>query len=331
MSTPKNKYHLEQVSNGCKAEFETFKNEQDKLHYFHFNDEDGQALLYSQGYKEARSRQNAIQSLEKNIHQVEQRRDGAQHYFVIRSANKQEFARSRNFDAIDVMTQAIQQMQQMITAGATIGAASGTQQKTPAPPVQKPSNKTASKEAHQPARYRFSLELQRRGENDAFTGRIEYPVTGEEAIFKSIDLAAIQAFITRFAKPAPAKAAPSAVLPKAEYLNLIALQNGETIEDNNLQSEAALELRMNVANQGVALSANTMTFLAKVHARSLESGSRTMIGQRQGFVSETGDIAVPALLSSLSPGSYRLVTDVDLHVESRIRHLEGSRLVHITG
>lgn len=95
-----NVYNFAQVSTSGAAGFESFRNREEKLHYFHFNDEDGEAVLYSQGYSTAKSRDNGIHSVIKNSG-IESRFEGVEedgrYYFILRAGNRQEIARSRSF------------------------------------------------------------------------------------------------------------------------------------------------------------------------------------------------------------------------------------------
>jgi len=322
MAPPKDRYHMERVSTGGKSEFETFKSETDHLHYFHFNDENGQALLYSQGYKDPRSRNGGIASVEKNAQRVERSKDGDCHYFIIRAGNKLEIARSRDFANAKEMDAAIDRMQRSLLVGVAIGTTSAptTEQ---APVVPKPET------AHQPARYRFSLEWQHRGQDEPLLGVIEYPVTGEKVTFKGIDTEAIGRFVARFATPPPApkqQRPPVAMLPPETKKLTITTKEGLYVEENLFQSDAELEVRMNLTEAGAAGEA---TFMGKVYAKSLDSGDNILLTQRQGFVADTGEIFMPVLLNKLIPGTYRLLTDVDLHAGDGIKRVAGSRLMHI--
>ncbi len=97
----KDKYDLSRLSQSGKFGFEVFKDVESKLFYFHFNDEDGKVMVYSQAYRGKKSRDNAIKSVIKNVvvpkHLVkkESREDG--HFFIIKGGNNQEIARSRFF------------------------------------------------------------------------------------------------------------------------------------------------------------------------------------------------------------------------------------------
>ena len=103
-SKPKkvNQYILTRPSTSGDVGFESFRNEDNKEYYFHLNDEDAKALLYSEGYSSSRGRNNGIKSVIRNgviRDRYEIREDEAQYYFILRAGNRQEIARSRNFSS----------------------------------------------------------------------------------------------------------------------------------------------------------------------------------------------------------------------------------------
>ena len=82
--------------------FDAFRNPETKRHYFHLNDNEGVPVLFSQGYTSGRGRDNGIRSVIKNsvnaasfIPAVE----AGKYFFSIQAANRQEIARSRNFNS----------------------------------------------------------------------------------------------------------------------------------------------------------------------------------------------------------------------------------------
>lgn len=95
----KDKYELSRLSQSGKFGFEVFKDVESKLFYFHFNDEDGKAMVYSQSYRSKKSRDNAIKSVIKNVavpkHLVKKESPEEGHFFIIKGGNNQEIARSR--------------------------------------------------------------------------------------------------------------------------------------------------------------------------------------------------------------------------------------------
>ncbi|MEZ4700413.1 MAG: DUF1508 domain-containing protein [Rhodothermales bacterium] len=99
-TSPADSYVLTRASSSGQPGFESFRNDDTKAHYFHFNDDAGNALLFSQGYRNGKSRDNGIASIIKNSanresYQVKEQ-DG-QYYFVILAGNRQQIARSRYF------------------------------------------------------------------------------------------------------------------------------------------------------------------------------------------------------------------------------------------
>jgi uncharacterized protein YegP (UPF0339 family) len=92
-------YNLSQKSQSGKAGFESFKGE-DGRYYFHFNDETGVAMLFSQAYKKSAERDVGIKSVQKNAGvkaRFELLHEGDKHYFVLRAGNKFAIGRSRFF------------------------------------------------------------------------------------------------------------------------------------------------------------------------------------------------------------------------------------------
>jgi uncharacterized protein YegP (UPF0339 family)/gas vesicle protein len=92
-------YNLSQKSQSGKAGFESFKGE-DGRYYFHFNDESGGAMLFSQAYKKSAERDVGIKSVQKNATikaRFEFLQEGDKHYFVLRAGNKFAIGRSRLF------------------------------------------------------------------------------------------------------------------------------------------------------------------------------------------------------------------------------------------
>ncbi len=99
-----NVYDFSQESSSGESGFEKFKNAISRQHFFHFNDEQGKALLYSQGYSSPKGRDNGIKSVIKNA-SIRDRFEGKEHngkyYFVLRAGNRQEIAQSRFFDTAE--------------------------------------------------------------------------------------------------------------------------------------------------------------------------------------------------------------------------------------
>ncbi len=110
-----NLYDLAQPSTSNQAGFESFQSDKNAEYYFHFNGEDGQALLFSEGYKSTNGRDNGIKSVIKNG-SIEERfarkEEDGKYYFILIAGNNQEIARSRYFDTEGEMEEAMNYVQQ---------------------------------------------------------------------------------------------------------------------------------------------------------------------------------------------------------------------------
>ena len=81
------------------AGFYSFFDENRQEYFFAYNDENGNTLLRSEGYKSAAARDNGIESVKKNAGnearwKKETALNGKYHYYVLKAANHQEIARS---------------------------------------------------------------------------------------------------------------------------------------------------------------------------------------------------------------------------------------------
>ena len=95
-------YDFTQESASGKAGFETFYSEKNQAHYFHYNDENGKAILFSESYPNPAVRDNGVESVKKNA-PLENRwkivEEGGQYYYTLRAGNNQEIARGPMYDS----------------------------------------------------------------------------------------------------------------------------------------------------------------------------------------------------------------------------------------
>lgn len=104
-----NQYDLGRASLAGAAGFETFRGDDGK-YYFHFNDADGNAVLYSQAYSSAKARDAGVRAVIKSAgdeSRYRQLEEDGQPYFVLRAGNWQEIGRSRAFESVAQMTAAM--------------------------------------------------------------------------------------------------------------------------------------------------------------------------------------------------------------------------------
>ena len=101
-------YNFAKQSTSGTTGFELFQSELDDQYYFHFNDADGQALLYSRGFSTAGQRGKRLESVIQSAareNRFEVKEEHGLFYFILKARNGQEIARSRTFprreEAID--------------------------------------------------------------------------------------------------------------------------------------------------------------------------------------------------------------------------------------
>lgn len=105
-----NSYDFSITANSDEAGFHSIRNE-NKDHFFLFNDTNGSPLFYSQGYTGRSGRDNGIVTVIKNCgltDQHEVKEIEGKYYFILRSANRQEIARSIGFDTAESATAKLQ-------------------------------------------------------------------------------------------------------------------------------------------------------------------------------------------------------------------------------
>ncbi|MEO0897139.1 MAG: DUF1508 domain-containing protein [Bacteroidota bacterium] len=94
-----NEYDLSQPSTSGEKGFDAFRSEKNKLYYFHFNNDQGEPLLFSESYSSSRSRNNGIATVIRNSvirERFEVKDDGDQKYVSLKAGNRQEISRSKN-------------------------------------------------------------------------------------------------------------------------------------------------------------------------------------------------------------------------------------------
>jgi uncharacterized protein YegP (UPF0339 family) len=105
-------YDFSTASQKGEPGIETFQNTTDGRYYFRFNDKNGAAILFSQGYMQAKGRDTGLNSVKNNAlvnsHFVLfYLNDGKSFQFALFAANRQEIARSVVFDSEKKMQSAM--------------------------------------------------------------------------------------------------------------------------------------------------------------------------------------------------------------------------------
>ncbi len=98
---PKEKFLLQQAAPNGFIGFETFRNPDNKCHYYHYHDQKGKALLFSPAFGSRKQRENSIKeiiTLSQVKDQYVMKEKKGQHYFTIQSQKGKTVAKSRYFD-----------------------------------------------------------------------------------------------------------------------------------------------------------------------------------------------------------------------------------------
>lgn len=323
MLSQKEKYDFSQPSSSGKAGFESFRSDKDGLYYFHFNDAEGLALLFSQGYSSMKSCKNGLQSLENNIglrERLDYHTEGKAHFFTVKAGNKQEIARSRLFESEGEMEKAIGFILEEVR-----GAAPAVARAVPA------ATAVAEEEAPAgPSKFSFRLDFYKPGAEEPLRGRIEYALNREDKLaFEGVDLDKIANFLASHL-PAEGKAALETARPrdwKAEEAEVRILREGSPAESPIFSSDAAFEVQMKVDARKE--KAEAIPYELQVYAHSLEEGSWVLVGEKEGRLPQTGRASAPVMAMALHPGAYRLVATLKLHEKERDTRIRGSRLIQV--
>ncbi len=209
MSAHRDQYDFSRPSTSGRAGFEPIADSETGLHLFHFNDQNGQPLLFSQPYESPAKRDNGIDSVEKNRsvpgRVVTSKVEGG-FAVIVRAGNNQEIARSRPYATAE-LSDAVKNIVIGLAVG---GEAAQKEEKAAAQPHPVAAPKTVepvSSKAETAARHAFKISFYQTGENEAFQGKIEHAASNEKAVFTGADLDAIGSFIQKIA---PGMARPQA-------------------------------------------------------------------------------------------------------------------------
>lgn len=321
-------YKLDQPSPRGQPGWETFKGKDDLLFYFHFNDEEGKPLLFSQGYQNAKSRDRGLESVKKNAadssHYAEEKeKDGV--YFVIRAGNHQEIARSRVFAGSAKCKKAIAEFQQQL--GATLQKKSQSKGITGKPALEK--------SMEQPSHFRFVLSFYPDKGGNLLRGKIEYPLVKEDKeTFVGLDLERIGVFITRHL---PGKAMQPPVAPKsiAQGVKLSKplsfLKEGRPIKGFRLPHEAPVEIQASLSATEKSLHP-AGHYRAVVYAKPLKEKQQILIGEKDGELGPDGQVRVPILTQQLKNNVYRFTLYLNLEdpdIPQRSEVMESSQLAQV--
>ena len=226
-------YNLSQKSQSSKAGFESFKGE-DGRYYFHFNDQVGVALLFSQAYIKTAERDVGIKSVQKNAvikARFETINEGDKHYFVLWAGNNFAIGRSRFFKTKAEMeaqkqflnTYFVSETDEKEVVAEVADANTRTILATMEPSVEavsafkngenealqkrinelekqierlaKSKTDVSDVEKTEMPRQVFRIEMYKNDKSSRFHGKIIHPLSTETRIFSGIDVRTIEEFI----------------------------------------------------------------------------------------------------------------------------------------
>jgi len=338
MGSQKDKYDLSQLSQSGKFGFETFQNQNTKTHYFHFNDADGYAAVFSQSYQTAQKRDTGLKSVLKNAGNPDRylkSTDDNGHYFILKSGNHQQIARSRNFETVADMNNFLE-----IFSAIDANILIHRQELPKATPkqVEKKPRKTkmkveTKKVSEKMPRHSFRLTMY----PESLSGKIVHVLSGNEKSFKGINGEAITSFIQAHlpeeviakqeAKASHSVKLTSKQLQLKEEINNITIKGKE---QNNIaytiQSTLPYNIEFTIKQAKKAKANEMINFHAKVFAKSLKSYQEVMVGELCTELQKDGQISIPVYFNAVPPGNYRLMTTVTLDEQQT---LSGSRLVQV--
>ncbi len=304
MSQPS--FHLQRPSPDKRPGFVTFRAE-DGRHYFHFNDANGQPLLFSKGYSSARSRDRALESV-KNIlgdpAQYQEMEARGEPYFVLRSrGNNQVIARSANFSS----KQAMKQVKARLQKGATTAPTPRPQPKPKPKPLQQEPAEAA------PSHYRFVLSFYPEEDGKSLRGKIEYPlVKGDRDTFEGLDLERIGAFLAQhlpgFEHGIQSKEGEEALRLEAP---VTLMESGRPLKGPGFRRTSQIELEAALPPELQARLGQSR-FRAEVLAKPLKESFTIRVGKLEGILARDGKIRVPLFAHKLKSNVYRLNFNLQL-------------------
>lgn len=186
MKTTRDNYNFSQKSTSSLSGFEIFSVLDPIRYYFHFNGENGEALLYSQSYKTAQGRDKGVISLTKNLlipSHYEIKTHEKKFFFIVIAGNHQELAQSRFFKTRKALLESMEFIKQFYAGeGDDI-------LKT----YKKINSKKIKKEEVPSSKHAFRIDIYM--EENGMKGKIEHLLTKEKLTFSKLDSSEIIPFI----------------------------------------------------------------------------------------------------------------------------------------
>lgn len=337
MKNVSDRYDFKQPSLSGKFGFETFRKPDDKLYYFHFNDTDGKALLFSQGYRDSKSRDRGIKSVVENASSADRylkhESEEGQSFFILKAKNNHEIARSREFESRKEMLAMLELLstidgttQEQYIKEVKLPAKS-KHSKTPAKPLSKTTQKKAV--AEDMPRFRFTLTYY----PDSEVWNLKNNFSDDKPItLKELDGHTITEYIqsqmpekVAVAKHKGKTAQKSSDLPlQSNMIRALMLKTTDgkiknRLVSKNKFSEVVMDLAVNKLKGKKAIR-----YDAKVFAESIRDRKKMLIGELIDRIPKEGQIKIPVISEFLKKGIYRLTAELSLRDDNNQLDASGS-------
>jgi uncharacterized protein YegP (UPF0339 family) len=333
-----------QPSRSGKFGFETFRHPKDKMYYFHFNDTKGKAVLYSQAYRDKKSRDHGLQSVLDNIKQsdryLKHESPEGKHFLVLKAGNNHEIARSREFENRREMTAMLELLSSF---DPTTVEKYITEVKLPAKsqPSEAPS-RSASKSTKRKAvsedmpRFRFNLTYY--PDSEVWILKNNFPE--EKSItLKALDGEKISTFIesqmpekvavAKGPRKSPQKTkGPS--LP-SDFIRALMLKTTDgKLKKRMVPKNKLSRVVMDLADNKL-FNKKVVNFDAKIFAESVRDHKKMLIGELIERLPQGKQLEVPVISDFLKRGIYRLTAELSIRDEEKqIEALDSSQIIMVS-
>jgi len=340
-----NSYDFSVPSSSKKPGFELFRNKKDNRYYFHFNDEDGQPFLFSQGYRNRNSRDKAIRSVIRNAvntkrYVITKTAEGKA-FFQLKAGNHQEIARSRGFENNQELSARLNLLKRscLDASKSTTEKTFWRNRKTKEDPGTVVPVTQQEEDSSNRLRYRFTLIF--------YPGSkiwvLKNDFTGRSCTFKDLEKADLSNYLKKEIAPrisAATEAFSSKVtampgihiIPQAEEISDIIIQTKDgKVHDKLLSNRELLKVVVGLPNEKIPLD-DTPLFDVELKLKSLNNITQLPLGKVSKMpISNDGTISIPLTPGkhkATPPGIYRLITTIRTEgKKSKSSILQGSRLV----
>ena len=286
-------YRLSQRSPIGNPGFESFKAKDNGLYYFHFNNDKGEAILFSQGYKTAKERttsRNALRSRIPEKSSYSKKTEKGMYYFLLSKGDKEVLGRSKNFKTKELRDQLIQELQQIKLLGDSFAKKdlSPSEASPKNPKSETKSQGSSASAAVQPARYRFNVTFRKVADEAPLLGEIQFPISKGKTTFQGFDIEAIEAFMVQH-------------LPADKLVNLKGRQKKK--ESSELDQEDSAKQQVELQKEFSKRTSKLEQDLAEARERikSLEEEIETISQEKEpppGPSSNGDALLIPSQVSS---------------------------------